>query len=57
MSRRVFARSRLAVSCSAVLMLVSMISANAENIEDTTGLADYAAGSTDVQFLKDYGIT
>lgn len=57
MSRRVFARSRLAVSCSAVLMSVSMISANAENIEDTTGLADYAAGSTDVQFLKDYGIT
>lgn len=57
MSRRVFARSHLAVSCSAVLMAISMNSAYAENIEETTGLADYAAGSTDVQFLKDYGIT
>jgi len=28
-----------------------------EDIMDTTGLADYIAGSTDVQPLKDYGVT
>ncbi len=57
MNRRIFAGCRLVISCSAILMVASMTSANAEEIEETTGLADYAAGSTDVQFLKDYGIT
>jgi hypothetical protein len=46
-----------ALVATTLLSLATTGPVRAESIEETTGLADYAAGSTDVQFLKDYGIT
>jgi hypothetical protein len=50
-------KSPLPAILAVLLSLATLRPLLAENIEETTGLADYAAGSTDVQFLRDYGIT
>ncbi|MDD1649068.1 MAG: porin [Methylococcaceae bacterium] len=57
MNRRKSGKSYLGMGCMAFLATLSGQPVSAEEIGDTTGLADYIAGSTDVQVLKDYGIT
>ena len=57
MKNRMLARPGLMTGFTVLLLSAAIGRVHAEEIEETTGLADYAAGSTDVQFLKDYGIT
>ena len=57
MKNRMLARPGLLTGFTVLLLSAAIARVHAEEIEETTGLADYAAGSTDVQFLKDYGIT
>ncbi|MFN5744512.1 MAG: porin [Methylococcaceae bacterium] len=57
MSGHTFKKSRMALGVSAVLVGLAFNGARAEEIGETTGLADYIAGSTDVQPLRDYGVT
>ncbi len=57
MSWHTFGRSRMAKGSLVFFMAAFVNGSYAEEIGETTGLADYVAGSTDVQVLKDYGIT
>ena len=48
---------RTAALSSALIFALNPLGAQAENIEDTTGLVDYALGSKNHQPLSDYGVT
>ena len=58
MSWQTSRKTRLTQVGTAIIAALAVQSGYArEDIMDTTGLADYIAGSTDVQPLKDYGVT
>ena len=57
MNRRPFTPFQQVAGWAAFSLALNLTPAFAEEIEETTGLADYIAGSSEHQPLKDYGVT